>query len=256
MAKRGKPAKIAEGVSDDGETVVIATEPYPPPPAVKIGALKSKRLAEDLSGLDAKQRRYWKGAAARYRRMDAAAKAKFIKALAQWPDLQAAATSAGFTVRSFQYQRARDPAFAAAWEDALKASLPAVERAARIRAFEGTLEPIVQNGRVVAHRRVYSDRLAELTLRKLDPAGYSEKMMVSQQVNGTINHVHSLSPALQALAEKVTGLGAPVIEARRVDEPSRAPADLVAEIVGRRIEAPKPQDVVPEPVNQGDDPAE
>lgn len=205
LAIPDEPRPIAPGVALDGNAVVVA-QPYIPPAPVILGTLGSD-LAEDLTGLTPKQRRWWKGAASRHKRIDDAAKARYLASLAQWPDFAMAAASGGFSARSFELLRAREPEFDAAAKAAARSSVPKVEHAARLRAFEGTLDPIVQNGQVVAYRRVFSDRLAELTLRKLDPEGYSEKLMVAGQVNGTVHHVHHLSPALESLAGKMLGIG-------------------------------------------------
>lgn len=247
-----EPRAIAPGIHLDGDSVAVAA--YVPPAPVILGSLgPNADLAEDLTGLTPRQRRWWKGAAARNRRIDDAARARYLASLAQWPDFAMAAANGGFSPRSFELLRARDPEFNAAALAAAKSSIPRVEHAARLRAFEGTLDPIVQNGQVVAYRRVFSDRLAELTLRRLDPEGYSEKLMVAGQVNGTVRHVHELAPSTAELVRSIATVGAPIEgTAEKVEPRQITAAGVVAEMLGRsgtttpgEEPAEKPLDVVP-----------
>ncbi len=60
----------------------------------------------------------------------------------------------------------RIPDFAAAWDAALAISLPRLEQAAYARAVEGWEEPILYQGKVVAHRRRYSDALLRLLIER------------------------------------------------------------------------------------------
>ncbi|MFL6844290.1 MAG: hypothetical protein ACJ8ER_05355 [Allosphingosinicella sp.] len=60
---------------------------------------------------------------ARPRRIDAAAKAKFLAALRRGARLLVAAREAGFSLAGFYMARHKDPAFAADWVEALAASV-------------------------------------------------------------------------------------------------------------------------------------
>ena len=199
-------------------------------------------LADDFTLFTPEQRKFWKGAKARHRRITDDDKRKFVQELSRLPSVAAAAKSSGFAIRTWYCLRTRDPGFKAEWDSAIEAGVPVVEHAAMVRAFHGVERPIFQNGQRVGSELVMSDRLAEVLLRSYKPEKYSEKLMVAGQVNGTINHVHHLSPALEALAGKVLELGAPTIEGTAL--PTDQPPDLVAAVMGRLTGPPKPLDVV------------
>ena len=68
---------------------------------------------------------------------------RFIKALSKTGSVTKAAALAG-TSRTRVYElRNRDPAFAAAWEDAEEVAADRLEDEARRRAVEGVTEPLV-----------------------------------------------------------------------------------------------------------------
>ena len=70
---------------------------------------------------------------------------------------------------SFYALRARDPDFAAAWDEAMKTARGVVERELHRRAVEGYEEPVFYRGEEVGKVRKYSDRLLELRIRALAP---------------------------------------------------------------------------------------
>ena len=237
------PAVLAAGVTFDGHAVTIAADPpevdrdQAQARAVPSALSIPKRSHEDITGLTPRQRKWWRHGSGKHRRITDAHKRKFLASLAKFPDVVTAAACTGFTRRSWQFLRARDPEFAAEWDAAIKAGLPVLERAMMVRGFEGTLEPVTGNGQVIAYKRVYSDRMAELIARKYDPQSFSEKLMVAGHVNGTVHHVHHLSPALETLAGRMLGLSA--------DPAASSPAlpAPVAAGVGSLLQQLKPQDV-------------
>src|SRR6516162_6609899 len=90
----------------------------------------------------------------------------FIRALSKTDNVTKAAALAG-TSRPRVYElRNRDPAFAAAWEDAEEVAADRLEDEARRRAVEGVPEPLVSAGKLVRDDdgqpimvRRYSDKL-------------------------------------------------------------------------------------------------
>jgi hypothetical protein len=89
------------------------------------------------------------------RRIDADAKAAFLTALRGGATREAAAAKAGFSLTGFYGQRRRDPAFAAAWADALRQPEAARRRA---RAYQdrgtgGEVRIAAANRRLFQRRR-------------------------------------------------------------------------------------------------------
>ena len=77
-------------------------------------------------------------------------------------------------------------------EEAKEEYLEGLREAARKRAVEGTLRPILggkDRDKVVAHEVIYSDRLLELELKRHDP-GYRDHRVVEQ--TGSVQVKHSL----------------------------------------------------------------
>ena len=71
-------------------------------------------------------------------------------------------------------RRAADPAFAAAWDDALDGAMDAIEEEARRRAIEGTEEPVFYQGKQIGRVRKYSDALLMFLLRAHRPIRFEE----------------------------------------------------------------------------------
>lgn len=89
---------------------------------------------------------------------------------------------------TFKNERQRDPAFAAAWEEALEVARAEIEHEIYRRSTEGVSEP-VYGGKyketVVGTVRKYSDRLLELRARAMLPA-YRDA--ASLNVNKRVTH--------------------------------------------------------------------
>ena len=92
----------------------------------------------------------------------------FLRALRETANVRVACGNVGLTSTSAYRAKKRLPEFSDAWDAALVHCLPALERAAYVRAVEGWLEPIVYKGEVVAHRRRYSDAMLRLLLQRED----------------------------------------------------------------------------------------
>lgn len=134
-------------------------------------------------------------------------KAAFIAELARHGIANRAARaaspgSAGGAMTSFKDARERDPAFAAAWVEALETARAEVEHEIYRRSTEGYEEPVF-GGKyrevVVGTVRRYSDRLLELRARALLPA-YRDA--ASLNVNKRVTH--DLEPGV--LGDAVTSV--------------------------------------------------
>lgn len=82
--------------------------------------------------------------------------------------MRSACAHVGLSSTSAYRAKKRIPDFGAAWDAALAYCVPALERAAYLRAVDGWLEPIVYKGEVVAHRRRFSDAMLRLLLQRED----------------------------------------------------------------------------------------
>lgn len=240
--KRPK-ASAAPSPDDRGSPPPLSPVPSPPSP------LQDVALDEDLEGLSEDQAR-WARYGQRVRPITDEAKAAFLRSLQRVPNVADAARASGWSIRSWFRVRERDPAFAKAWADAVRAGVQVIEAIAAKRAFEGVDEPVYQQGVLVGYKRVFSDRMAELLLRAHDPARFSEKVMVAGNVSATLKVEHSLSPALEEMFKRVVGergsgqaIAAPTVEAT-AELVSSTPADLVnAAMVGRAKSKALTQDV-------------
>ena len=111
-------------------------------------------------------------------------RAVFLAEMAASGAVSSAATRAGVG-RTFVYaQRAADPAFAAAWDDALETATDAMEREAWRRGAKGVLKPVYQGGKKVGTIREYSDTLLIFMLKARRPARFRER--VEQQHTGNV----------------------------------------------------------------------
>ena len=135
-------------------------------------------------------------------------KAAFLAELARHGIVMRAARaasphSANGCQSSFQDERARDPAFASAWDEALTTARADIEHEIFRRAQEGFDEPVFggkYRERVVGTIRRYSDRLLELRARALlpeyrDAAG----LIVNKRIAHTVE-VPLLGQAVAAVA--------------------------------------------------------
>lgn len=89
---------------------------------------------------------------------------KFLETLALTCNVTAAARSLGMAPNSPYALRARDAAFAEAWDQALTEGYDRLEASVYERALNGKVETVTR-GDVVEERRTYSDNLAMMLLR-------------------------------------------------------------------------------------------
>lgn len=100
--------------------------------------------------------------------------AAFLAALRLTGNVSEAARSADMERRSVYNARESDPAFAAAWDDALDEAADALEAEARRRAVDGIEEAVYHQGVPCGTVRKYSDSLLTLLLKAHKPAKYRE----------------------------------------------------------------------------------
>lgn len=133
-------------------------------------------------------------------------KPAFLKLLSEGLTISHAAKAAGVTRQGVLKARGTDPEFLAAFEDAMLASVEALEAEARRRAYAGVMKVIVQKGEVVMVpvdskgnvvpkespdfvgmvpliERIYSDRLTEILLKGRNPEVFGDKMKVQNDVS-------------------------------------------------------------------------
>lgn len=112
----------------------------------------------------------------------------FLTHLADGGHVRASAKAAGVARSTVYDERERNPAFAAAWVDALEESTEQLEREAIRRAAEGVEEPVFYLGKKVATVRKYSDTLLIFLLKGRRPTVYRDHMTheVEQAGNGSV----------------------------------------------------------------------
>jgi len=100
-------------------------------------------------------------------------KAAFLDLLAETGNVSSAAKACNLPRRTLYCCRATDPAFAAAWDEALEIGLDALEDEAIRRAREGVVEPVFQAGLHCGNVRKYSDLLLIFLLKSRRPHRYA-----------------------------------------------------------------------------------
>lgn len=114
-------------------------------------------------------------------------KRAFLAAYAECGTITHAAEAAGIDRRSHYNWLNDDPEYAEAFEQAKQMSIEALEKEARRRAIEGVQEPVYQGGKLVGHKRRYSDTLLMFLLNGLAPEKYKERKEVQHTGDQTIN---------------------------------------------------------------------
>jgi len=101
--------------------------------------------------------------------------AAFLAALAETGSLAAALAASGYGRVQAARARARAPAFARAWDEALETAVDALEREARRRALEGVEKPVWYRGEQVGTIREMSDSLLLALLKAHRPERFGGK---------------------------------------------------------------------------------
>jgi hypothetical protein len=151
-----------------------------------------------------------RASAARDRRcFDEKGKAFLLNLSKGW-SLTRAAREADLDRRTAMQRREGSDKFRLAWDMALDCGTDRLEDAMFHRAVVGIDEPIMHQGKIVATKKVYASREAEVLLRGRRPEKYGHKQVVSHQhvVSGEVvvsavrakllDRLGRLSPALDA----------------------------------------------------------
>ncbi|HEX2863050.1 MAG TPA: hypothetical protein VHN99_00665 [Deinococcales bacterium] len=102
-------------------------------------------------------------------------RAQFLTLLAEDPNVSRAAEEIG-VARSWLYQqRNTDPAFAAAWDEAVEHAVETLESEVRRRALGWDEDVFNKDGEHTGARRVYSDNLAMFLLKAHRPDRYRDR---------------------------------------------------------------------------------
>jgi hypothetical protein len=109
--------------------------------------------------------------------------ARFLEVLAQCGIVAVATRAAGMDRTTPYHRRDTDPAFAAAWEEALQTSYDLLEAALRERAVDGVEEPVFWQGQIVGHVRKYSDSNGQFLARAYRPERFRDRLELSGQVD-------------------------------------------------------------------------
>ncbi len=99
----------------------------------------------------------------------------FLVTLAESGNVSAAVRAAEVSRSRAYVLKATDPAFAAAWDDALEAAVDHLEAEARHRAIDGVEQPHFHQGKVCGTVRKYSDALLMFLLRAHRPETYRDR---------------------------------------------------------------------------------
>ena len=105
------------------------------------------------------------------------AQARFLRILAQWGNVRAAAKAVGVG-RSTAYRMRRECLlFAELWDAALLTARPQVEEVLADRALNGTQETVFYHGEEIATRTRYDSRLLLAHLGRLDRLGKDRRVV-------------------------------------------------------------------------------
>lgn len=137
-----------------------------------------------------------------YRKMELSRKKKkaFLTALILNGGLaEPAAREVGYTSTSYLRACAKqDEEFKEAWDEAIEAAGDLIEAEVYRRAVHGVMEPVFYQGNIVGYVRKYSDRLAELLLKRHKP----EYRDTNQGGNVNVNVGIAVMPARAVNADE------------------------------------------------------
>lgn len=122
----------------------------------------------------------------------------FFEALGTEISVCAAAEKAHFAPYQLYRLRMFVPTVAALWDAARTRAVQRLEQSCYTRATDGVQQPIVSKGKVVAHRKEYSDTLAIHLLSSLAPEQYGHKVNVEQRGVQVVYHLPDPAAATAA----------------------------------------------------------
>lgn len=103
--------------------------------------------------------------------------AEFLRVLAQWGNVRAAAKAVGVPRATAYRMRRECLVFAELWDAALLCAKPQVEEVLADRALNGTQETVFYHGEEVATRTRYDSRLLLAHLGRLDKLGKKRRVV-------------------------------------------------------------------------------
>ena len=97
----------------------------------------------------------------------------FLATLAETGSVHLSSSEANLSARSAYRLRTRSPAFAAAWDTALRLAVGRLSAVAFDRALNGRIEQVYRDDVLIGERRVPNDRLLTWLLARLDPKNFA-----------------------------------------------------------------------------------
>ena len=153
----------------------------------------------------------------------------FINELARRGNVVAAVARAKVGRQTVYDARSADPAFAAAWDEAIAIADELMEAEARRRAVEGTLRPVFQGGEEVGRVREYSDTLLIFLLKAHKPEKYRDnsRVVVAGDPANPLKHDHVISTTdrIDQLAAAFAGVADRTSEGRPPGDGPGEPVD-------------------------------
>jgi len=119
-----------------------------------------------------------------YRKVDAQARAKFLRAYARTGNKSASAKHAGLTVSAINRYAKRNKAFNARMQECVSVLADSLEEEAIRRGRDGYQEEVFQNGELVGFKTKYSDRLLATLLAAHIPGRYGKQVLEVQGSQG------------------------------------------------------------------------
>lgn len=119
--------------------------------------------------------------------------AAFLAAYVQTGNITEAAKVAN-VARKSHYLWMKDPAYVERFQACVTESAAVLEDEARRRAVAGWDEPVYQNGKLVGHKRRYSDTLLIFLLKGNNPEKFGDK--VKQELSGSVATVETYAVQL------------------------------------------------------------
>ena len=139
-------------------------------------------------------------------RMTPKKREKFLALLGEYGNVSKAAAEAKVSRTGIYNLRDSDPAFAAAFDAAVKLGIAALEDEAKRRAFEGYDKPVFYQGAQCGVAREYSDTLMIFLLKAHDPDKYAERTKSDVTLTGEISHRRATpEEAAEAIRKRIEG---------------------------------------------------
>jgi len=119
-------------------------------------------------------------------KVTAAKRSAFLSALTVDANVTKAAAQTGISRQEWYRERGENPAFAAAWEEAVAIGVEALEDEARRRAIDGVEVPVFYQGEAVGAVRKYSDTLLIFLMKAHLPKKYADRQEITGVGGGPI----------------------------------------------------------------------